>query len=169
MNRVISALHRVRFAEHGLADYGKPGNYFERQIGRWSKQYAASITQPIEEMDKLMAWLPAHIPPAAMDPAMVSIVHGDFRLDNNGYLVTDDGHNLGHVGERNLIQGGVVQDDGSVAVEGDFDHFHGTLGYIHDGYDGTDFYELVNERRNQRRDGDLDVHAPVLVKEPFVA
>jgi aminoglycoside phosphotransferase (APT) family kinase protein len=82
MNRVISALHRVRFAEHGLADYGKPGNYFERQIGRWSKQYAASITQPIEEMDKLMAWLPAHIPPAAMDPSMVSIVHGDFRLDN---------------------------------------------------------------------------------------
>jgi aminoglycoside phosphotransferase (APT) family kinase protein len=82
MNRVISALHRVRFAEHGLADYGKPGNYFERQIARWSKQYAASITQPIEEMDKLMAWLPAHIPPAAMDPAMVSIVHGDFRLDN---------------------------------------------------------------------------------------
>ena len=82
MNRVISALHRVRFAEHGLADYGKPGNYFERQIGRWSKQYAASITHPIEEMDKLMAWLPAHIPPAAMDPAMVSIVHGDFRLDN---------------------------------------------------------------------------------------
>ena len=82
MNRVISALHRVRFADHGLADYGKPGNYFERQIGRWSKQYASSITQPIEEMDKLMAWLPAHIPPAAMDPAMVSIVHGDFRLDN---------------------------------------------------------------------------------------
>jgi len=82
MNRVISALHRVRFAEHGLANYGKPGNYFERQIGRWSKQYAASITQPIEEMDKLMAWLPAHIPPAALDPTMVSIVHGDFRLDN---------------------------------------------------------------------------------------
>jgi aminoglycoside phosphotransferase (APT) family kinase protein len=82
MNRVISALHRVPFAEHGLADYGKPGNYFERQIGRWSKQYAASITEPIEEMDKLMAWLPAHIPAAAMDPAMVSVVHGDFRLDN---------------------------------------------------------------------------------------
>ena len=82
MNRVISALHRVRFAEHGLAGYGKPGNYFERQIGRWSKQYAASITHPIEEMDKLMAWLPAHIPLAAMNPAMVSIVHGDFRLDN---------------------------------------------------------------------------------------
>jgi len=82
MNRVISALHRVPFAARGLADYGKPGNYFERQIGRWSKQYSASITQPIEEMDRLMAWLPAHVPAAAMDPAMVSIVHGDFRLDN---------------------------------------------------------------------------------------
>src|SRR5690606_17483710 len=53
-NRVISALHTVNFAERGLANYGKPGNYFERQIGRWSKQYVASITQPIEEMDKLM-------------------------------------------------------------------------------------------------------------------
>ena len=82
MNRVISALHRVPFAERGLADYGKPGNYFERQIGRWSKQYSASITQPIDEMDQLMAWLPAHVPAAAMDPTMVSIVHGDFRLDN---------------------------------------------------------------------------------------
>ena len=82
MNRVISALHRVPFAARGLADYGKPGNYFERQIGRWSKQYSASITQPIDEMDRLMAWLPAHVPAAAMDPGMVSIVHGDFRLDN---------------------------------------------------------------------------------------
>ena len=82
MNRVISALHRVPFGARGLADYGKPGNYFERQIGRWSKQYIASITQPIDEMDRLMAWLPAHVPAAAMDPAMVSIVHGDFRLDN---------------------------------------------------------------------------------------
>ena len=69
MNRVISALHRVPFAARGLADYGKPGNYFERQIGRWSKQYSASITQPIDEMDRLMAWLPAHVPAAAMDPA----------------------------------------------------------------------------------------------------
>jgi aminoglycoside phosphotransferase (APT) family kinase protein len=47
MNRVIAALHSVKFAERGLADYGKSGNYFERQIGRWSKQYVASVTQPI--------------------------------------------------------------------------------------------------------------------------
>ena len=82
MNRVIAALHKVKFAERGLADYGKPGNYFERQIGRWSKQYTASITRPIAEMDSLMQWLPAHIPASARDESMVSIVHGDFRLDN---------------------------------------------------------------------------------------
>jgi len=82
MNRVISALHKVKFAERGLADYGKPGNYFERQIGRWSKQYTASITQSIPEMNSLMAWLPANIPLTARDETMTSIVHGDFRLDN---------------------------------------------------------------------------------------
>jgi len=81
-NRVISALHTVKFAERGLANYGKPGNYFERQIGRWSKQYMASITQPIAEMDLLMAWLPANMPASARDENRVSIVHGDFRLDN---------------------------------------------------------------------------------------
>src|SRR4051812_39229905 len=54
MNRVISALHTVKFAERGLASYGKPGNYFDRQVGRWSKQYVASVTQPIPEMDKLI-------------------------------------------------------------------------------------------------------------------
>ena len=82
MNRVISALHTVDFARQGLAGYGKPGNYFDRQIGRWSKQYVASVTQPIAEMDKLMAWLPANMPASARDDSKVSIVHGDFRLDN---------------------------------------------------------------------------------------
>ena len=82
MNRVIAALHKVKFAERGLADYGKPGNYFERQIGRWSKQYAASSTKPIPEMDSLIAWLPANIPLSARDETLTSIVHGDFRLDN---------------------------------------------------------------------------------------
>ena len=82
MNRVIAALHTVKFAERGLAAYGKPGNYFERQIGRWSKQYVASITQPIPEMDQLMDWLPQHIPAMARAEHMVSIVHGDYRLDN---------------------------------------------------------------------------------------
>ena len=82
MNRVISALHTVKFAERGLSGYGKPGNYFERQIGRWSKQYIASITQPITEMDQLMEWLPRNIPAMARDDSLVSIVHGDYRLDN---------------------------------------------------------------------------------------
>ncbi|MGA8513733.1 MAG: phosphotransferase [Burkholderiaceae bacterium] len=82
MNRVQAALHTVKFAERGLANFGKPGNYFERQIGRWSKQYLASVTQPIPEMDALIGWLPQHIPASALDPGKVSIVHGDYRLDN---------------------------------------------------------------------------------------
>ena len=82
MNRVIAALHTVKPLEIGLDGYGKPGNYFERQIGRWSKQYVASITQPIPEMDRLMEWLPQHMPAMARDEARVSVVHGDYRLDN---------------------------------------------------------------------------------------
>lgn len=82
MNRVIAALHQVDVQAAGLASYGKPGNYFERQIARWSKQYLASITDPIDEMDRLMEWLPAHVPDSARDETQVSIVHGDFRLDN---------------------------------------------------------------------------------------
>ncbi len=82
MNRVIAALHNVDFAAVGLASYGKPGNYFERQIGRWSKQYLASITVANPAMDQLLEWLPKNIPASARDAAEVSIVHGDFRLDN---------------------------------------------------------------------------------------
>jgi aminoglycoside phosphotransferase (APT) family kinase protein len=88
MNRVIAALHTVKFAERGLADYGKPGNYVERQIARWGKQYRASadgageLSQPIPEMEKLLDWLPAHLPASARDDSLVSIVHGDYRLDN---------------------------------------------------------------------------------------
>jgi aminoglycoside phosphotransferase (APT) family kinase protein len=78
MNRVIARLHQVDYAAIGLADYGKAGNYFERQIGRWSKQYRASETETIDAMDKLIDWLPKHIPPGEE----TSIVHGDYRLDN---------------------------------------------------------------------------------------
>ena len=81
MNRVIAALHTVDVKAQGLEHYGKPGNYFERQIGRWSKQYLASVTQPIPEMDRLIDWLPAHMPASARTD-LTSIVHGDFRLDN---------------------------------------------------------------------------------------
>ncbi len=89
MNRVMAALHTVKPDSIGLADYGKPGNYFERQIGRWSKQYQASITQPIPEMDRLMEWLPQNIPAMARDESMVSVVHGDFRLDNLMFHATE--------------------------------------------------------------------------------
>jgi aminoglycoside phosphotransferase (APT) family kinase protein len=88
MNRVIAALHSVDPKAVGLADYGKPGNYFERQIGRWTKQYQASITQPIEAMDRLIEWLPAHIPASARDESEIAVVHGDFRLDNMVFHAT---------------------------------------------------------------------------------
>jgi aminoglycoside phosphotransferase (APT) family kinase protein len=82
MNRVIALLHSIDVNAAGLADYGKPGNYFERQIGRWGKQYLASIAQPIDAMQRLMQWLPAHMPASARDSTKVSVVHGDYRLDN---------------------------------------------------------------------------------------
>jgi aminoglycoside phosphotransferase (APT) family kinase protein len=78
MNRVIAALHRVDYAAIGLGDYGKPGNYFARQIGRWTKQYQASETEKIPAMDRLIEWLPGHVP--AGDET--AIVHGDYRMDN---------------------------------------------------------------------------------------
>ena len=89
MNRVIAALHNVDVAKAGLAGYGKPGNYFERQIGRWTKQYLASITEPIDAMDKLIEWLPANIPPSGRDETQVSVVHGDYRLDNLMFHATE--------------------------------------------------------------------------------
>jgi len=79
MNRVIAALHKVDYRAIGLDDFGKPGNYFARQIGRWSKQYKASETERIDAMDRLIDWLPEHIP---RDDGATSIVHGDYRLDN---------------------------------------------------------------------------------------
>jgi aminoglycoside phosphotransferase (APT) family kinase protein len=78
MNQTIASLHSVDIAAVGLTAFGKPGNYFERQISRWTKQFRASETEKIEAMDKLIAWLPQHIPTGDE----TSIVHGDFRLDN---------------------------------------------------------------------------------------
>jgi len=78
MNRVIAALHTVDCAAAGLADFGKPGNYLARQIARWSKQYQASQTEPIPSMDRLIEWLPAHVPPGDE----TAVVHGDYRMDN---------------------------------------------------------------------------------------
>lgn len=79
MNRVLAALHSVDLEAAGLVDYGRPGNYFERQFGRWQGQYRASELEPIPAMDQLIHWLGEHLPE---DDGRVSLVHGDYRLDN---------------------------------------------------------------------------------------
>jgi aminoglycoside phosphotransferase (APT) family kinase protein len=78
MADVLARLHAVDDTAVGLADYGKPGNYYARQIGRWGQQYLAAKTGEIASMDHLMAWLPAHIPPGDE----IAIVHGDYRVEN---------------------------------------------------------------------------------------
>ncbi len=77
-NATLAQLHSIDFAAAGLGEYGKPGNYFERQIGRWSKQYRAAETDTVAEMDQLIDWLPQ----AAPEQERTSVVHGDYRLDN---------------------------------------------------------------------------------------
>lgn len=79
MNRVLADLHSLDIEEAGLSDYGRSGNYFERQITRWSKQYLASATQENSSMSFLIDWLPRNVPD---DDGRCSLVHGDFRLDN---------------------------------------------------------------------------------------
>lgn len=79
MNATMAAMHNVDVAAVGLADYGRPGNYFERQVDRWTKQYRASAMKPIPAMDRLIDYLPANMPD---DDGRVSLVHGDYRLDN---------------------------------------------------------------------------------------
>ncbi len=85
LNRVIAALHRVDYSAVGLTDFGRTGAYIERQIARWSKQYLAGGADPIPSMDRLIDWLPRHIPGGDE----TSIVHGDFRLDNVIFHPTD--------------------------------------------------------------------------------
>ena len=75
---VLARLHQVDFRAVGLADYGRPGGYMARQVRRWSQQYAASKTNDLPAMEKLMAWLPEHLP----DDHETTVVHGDFRLEN---------------------------------------------------------------------------------------
>ncbi len=76
--RVLAALHAVDHKKVGLEEFGRPGNYYTRQVSRWTKQYLASKTETIDSMEKLIAWLPAHIP----DLDESCIVHGDYRLGN---------------------------------------------------------------------------------------
>jgi aminoglycoside phosphotransferase (APT) family kinase protein len=79
MNAGLAQLHKIDIVAAGLSDFGKPGNYFARQVQRWGEQYRASETKTIPDMNRLIDWLGAHMPP---DDGRVAIVHGDFRIDN---------------------------------------------------------------------------------------
>lgn len=92
MVEVLAALHKVDIQKVGLADFGKPGNYFERQVSRWSKQYKLSETSKIEEMDQLILWLEDNMP---IDDGRVSLVHGDYRMDN--VMFTNDSSEIAAV------------------------------------------------------------------------
>lgn len=85
LNRAIAALHTVNYEKVGLADFGKPGNYVERQIGRWIKQYRLAETERIEAMENLIDWLPKNIP----KDAKTSLTHGDYRFDNTIFHPTE--------------------------------------------------------------------------------
>ncbi|WP_380784104.1 phosphotransferase family protein [Sphingomonas sp. R86520] len=74
----LAALHNTDYAAAGLGEYGKPGNYFERQVGRWTKQYRAAETEHMEPVERLIEWLPRTLP----EQTRTSIVHGDYRIDN---------------------------------------------------------------------------------------
>ena len=74
----LAALHSVDYPAAGLGDYGKPGNYFERQVARWTKQYRAAETETMPSVDRLIDWLPRTLP----EQTRTSIVHGDYRIDN---------------------------------------------------------------------------------------
>jgi aminoglycoside phosphotransferase (APT) family kinase protein len=74
----LAALHNVDVEKAGLTDYGKPGNYFGRQVDRWTKQYRLSETEVMPEMEQLITWLPATLP----EQTRTSVVHGDYRIDN---------------------------------------------------------------------------------------
>ena len=78
MNGVIAALHSIEPAAVGLEDFGRAGNYIERQVARWTSQYRASVTDPIDEMERIIEWLPRHLPPEQG----ARIVHGDYKVDN---------------------------------------------------------------------------------------
>lgn len=78
MIEALARLHAIDPQAAGLGDFGKPGNYFERQVGRWTKQYRAAQTEDIPEVEKLIAWLPRTMP----EQTRTTIIHGDYRIDN---------------------------------------------------------------------------------------
>ncbi len=125
MARVLAALHSVDYVALGLEDYGKPGNYFSRQIGRWSKQYVAAKTDEIDSMEKLMKYLPENVP----QDDTSCIVHGDFRMENMLFHPTEPrvvalldwelstlGHPLGDLGYSCMpYHGGIA---GKLSLDG---------------------------------------------------
>ena len=86
MNQVLASLHSVDIEQVGLSDYGRPGSYFERQLSRWTKQYRLSETDKIAEVDELILWLEQNLPE---DDGRISLVHGDFRMDNMMFHPTE--------------------------------------------------------------------------------
>ena len=86
MNRVLAALHDVDYTAIGLDTFGKPGSYFERQVGRWSKQFYAAQTRPLPQMDELIQWLGDNMP---ADDGITTLVHGDYRIDNLIYSASE--------------------------------------------------------------------------------
>lgn len=74
----LADLHSLDYGALGLGDFGRPGNYFERQVGRWTKQYRAAQTDDIPQIEKLIDWLPRTVP----EQTRASIIHGDYRIDN---------------------------------------------------------------------------------------
>lgn len=127
MNDVLARLHKVDIAAVGLSDFGRPGNYFERQVKRWITQYRDAQTEAIPEMEALIDWMPAHIP----NDQSVSIAHGDYRLENSifhpseprmialldwelstiGHPLADLGYNCMLYHMMNPTQGGLVNTD----------------------------------------------------------
>lgn len=85
MMRVLAKIHAVDYRAVGLETYGRPGNYYERQISRWTKQYRGAELQKIDSMDKLLEWVPAHLP----ESSETTIAHGDFRLANMVFHPTE--------------------------------------------------------------------------------
>lgn len=79
MNAALAALHSIDVRAVGLSDYGRPGHYFERQLGRWQGQYRACETETIPQMEELISWLDANMP---ADDGRIALVHGDWRIDN---------------------------------------------------------------------------------------
>ena len=85
MMRVMAAMHAVNYLEIGLETYGRPGNYYERQISRWTKQYEITKIKELSSMENLLKWVPEHLP----ESNEVSIAHGDFRLGNMVFHSTE--------------------------------------------------------------------------------